>query len=257
MRFIDTHAHLYGPEYKEDFDAVIRRSIDAGVTKIVFADTEKAEREALFAHAAQYPDNLFTCLGLHPTCIFADSFEDEWKALEEALTIYKNIVAIGEVGLDYHYGLETQELQKKAFRAQIELALEMGLPVVIHQRDALKDTLDILRDYHGVKAVFHAFSESIETFREIMRLDGDYYVGLGGVCTFKKARIGLELKDIPMDRIMLETDSPYLTPTPYRGSRNESCYIPVIAKFIADVKGMTLQEVADATTANAETFFKI
>ncbi|MCF0174830.1 MAG: TatD family hydrolase, partial [Bacteroidales bacterium] len=233
MRFIDTHAHLYGPEYREDFDATLKRCFEAGVTKIVFPDTEMAEREDIFSHAALYPDNLFPCLGLHPTCVFADTFQAEWKNLEEAFNIHKNIVAIGETGLDYHEGTEFKDLQKEAFRRQIEISREKGLPLVIHQRDALKDMLDIIREYKGLKAVFHAYSESIETFREIARLDGDFYVGLGGVCTFKKARIGVDLKDIPLDRIMLETDAPYLTPTPYRGTRNESTYIPIIAKFIA------------------------
>lgn len=257
MRFIDTHAHLYGREYSEDYDATLKRCFDAGVTKIVYPDTEMAERDLVFSQAAKYPGNIFTCLGLHPTCIFPDTYEAEMQDLEKALKVHPEIVAIGETGLDYHEETVYKDLQHDAFRRQIEMALSLDLPLVIHQRDALKDTLDILRGYKGLRAVFHAFSESIETFREIRKLDGDFYVGLGGVCTFKKARIGVELKDIPLERIMLETDSPYLTPTPFRGTRNESTYIPIIAKFIADVKGISLQEVAEVTTANAEKFFSI
>jgi TatD DNase family protein len=168
---------------------------------------------------------------------------------------HPKVVAIGEIGLDYHYGTDDKEEQKVLFRKQLDLAVEMNMPVVIHERDCVKDCLDIIFEY-DVRGVFHAFSGSIETYREIQKL-GDWSIGIGGVLTFKKASITETVKDIPLERIVLETDSPYLTPAPHRGKRNESAYIPFIASRLAELKGTDPETVAAQTTQNAEKLFGI
>ncbi|MCQ2155210.1 MAG: TatD family hydrolase, partial [Bacteroidales bacterium] len=170
----------------------------------------------------------------------------------------RQIVAIGEVGMDLHYGRDFEREQEEVFRAQLDLALELHLPVIVHSRDAIEQTFRILEDYRGrgLTGVFHAFSGSLETFE---RLDGygDWMVGIGGVLTFKNASIARTAADIPLERIILETDSPYLTPTPHRGERNESSYIPLIAEFLAGVKNTDIGEIAETTTRNAVKLFNI
>ena len=168
------------------------------------------------------------------------------------------IKAIGEIGLDFYWSTEFVSQQQEALRAQLDLAARRDLPVIIHSRESTKAILDILEDFRGrgLRGVMHAFSGSIETFRQIERL-GDWLVGIGGVLTYKKASIAETVKDIPLERILLETDSPYLTPVPFRGKRNESAYIPFIAERLAIIKGYSLEQVASQTSTNAETLFNI
>ena len=207
----------------------------------------------MFSFTEQHPGTLFTCLGLHPTSIGAD-----WEAELEKLQDYsnRNIVAIGEIGIDCYWSKEFLEQQKEAFRRQLKMAHERSLPVIIHSRDASSVIIEILKESRSLdlRGVFHAFSGSIETFREIEKL-GDWKIGIGGVLTFKKASIAETVQNISLEKIVLETDSPYLTPAPHRGQRNESAYIPHIAAKLAELKGMDIEEVASQTTQNAETLF--
>ena len=170
----------------------------------------------------------------------------------------RSIVAIGEIGIDCYWSREFLEQQKEAFRRQLLMAHERNLPVIIHSREAISIIMDILKELRhlDLRGVFHAFSGSIETYREIQKL-GDWSIGIGGVLTFKKASIAETVKDIPLERIVLETDSPYLTPVPFRGKRNESAYIPHIAARLAELKGIDISEVAAQTTHNAKSLFKI
>lgn len=267
MLFIDTHTHLYDEAYgdSEGQDAAVRRAIEAGVGKMVIPDVNSRERKAIMDLCRRWPANCWPCMGLHPTDVDG-SWQTELDMLDGALydemhgTVAdrNRIVAIGETGLDYHYGADSMREQQSVFRAQIEMAAKYDLPLVIHSREATKDTLDILAEYRhkGIKGVFHAYSGSLETFRELDRL-GLWYIGIGGVLTFKKAAIAEFVKDIPMERILLETDSPYLTPVPHRGERNESSYIPLIAQFLAQKKNASLEEVADISSRNAESLFKL
>ncbi len=255
MKFIDTHSHIYDEAFNEDIDATIERAINNKVTKIILPDIDSQSRDSMFDLASKYPENLFPCLGLHPTSIEAN-WENEFNLLNK----YKDekIYAIGEIGIDCYWSKEFLEEQKKVFIDQLHLAQQLDLPVIIHSRESTKIILDILKEYKylSLRGVFHAYSGSIESYRELQDL-GNWYIGLGGVITYKKASIAETLKDIPLDRILLETDSPYLSPVPYRGKRNESSYIPIIAGKIAELKNISLYEVAEATTKNAENLFKI
>lgn len=255
LNFIDTHTHLYDVAYEGDGVGAVRRAIEAGVTKMVMPDTDETVREAMFALCEEFPENAFPCLGLHPT-----EFKDNWREELEMLDGYvgRKVVAIGEIGIDLHWRSDNLDAQIEVFRYQLDMALRLNLPIIIHNREATGQIFRVLEDFRGrgLRGVFHAFSGSAETFREMDRY-GDWMVGIGGVLTFKKASIAETVKVIPLERIVLETDSPYLTPAPYRGTRNESAYIPIIADKLSSLKGVSLEEVACVTTENAERLFGI
>lgn len=255
MRFIDTHSHLYDEAFASEEDAAVERAVSAGVDRIILPDIDSLSRDSMFSLADRHPEALFPCLGLHPTSIGAD-----WEAEMEKMQDYRSrkIVAIGEIGIDCYWSKEFLEQQKEAFRTQLVTAHERNLPVIIHSRDASAVIIDILKECRNLdlRGVFHAFSGSIETYREISRL-GDWMVGIGGVLTFKKASIAETVKSIPLEKIILETDSPYLTPVPLRGKRNESSYIPHIASKLAELTGKDIAEIAVRTTENAEKLFGI
>ena len=255
MQFIDTHSHLYDEAYAGEGDLAVIRSVEAGVDKIIIPDIDSQTRETMFALTDRHPGTLFPCLGLHPTSVDAG-----WKKELELLEDYSNrkIYAIGEVGIDCYWSKEHIEEQKEVFRIMLNMAHERNLPVIIHSRDAGDIILTILKEcrHLDLRGVFHAFSGSIETYREIQKL-GDWSVGIGGVLTFKKASIAETVKSIPLEKILLETDAPYLTPAPHRGKRNESSYIPLIAAKLAELQGISLEQVAEQTTANAEKLFAI
>ena len=255
LNFIDTHSHLYDAAYEGDGGGAVRRAVAAGVTKIVMPDTDGSVREAMFALCGEFPGVAFPCLGLHPT-----EFGENWREELDLLRgfIGREIVAVGEIGLDLHWRSDNLSVQIEVFRSQLELALELNLPVIIHNREATAHILRVLDDFRGMglRGVFHAYSGSAETFRELERY-GDWSVGIGGVLTFKNASIAETVKSIPLESIVLETDAPYLTPAPYRGKRNESSYIPVIAGKLAELRGISIDEVASVTTMNAEKLFGI
>lgn len=255
MEFIDTHTHNSDPAYQDCEDEVIRRAEEAGVTALIQADIDSSERERMYSLSARHPGVLYNMLGLYP-----GSVNGHWRDEIDALLPWrdKGPVAMGEIGLDYHFGTEFKEEQKEAFRTQLELASEWDLPVNIHLRDATEDFFAIIKDcrHLHLRGNLHAFGGSYETFMRLSGL-GDWYVGIGGVVTFKKSRIGEDISRIPLDRILLETDAPYLAPVPHRGERNESSFIPLIAEFIAARKGISTEEAAHATTANAKQLFAI
>ena len=255
MEFIDTHTHNSDQAYQDCEDEVIHRAEEAGVTALIQADIDSSERERMYSLSARHPGVLYNMLGLYP-----GSVNGHWRDEIDALLPWrdKGPVAMGEIGLDYHFGTEFKEEQKEAFRTQLELASEWDLPVNIHLRDATEDFFAIIKDcrHLHLRGNLHAFGGSYETFMRLSGL-GDWYVGIGGVVTFKKSRIGEDISRIPLDRILLETDAPYLAPVPHRGERNESSFIPLIAEFIAARKGISTEEAARATTANAKQLFAI
>ena len=253
--FIDTHTHMYDEAFAGEEDKAIERAVSAGVTRLVFPDIDSASREAMFTLADRHPGTVFPCLGLHPTSVGKDWETEYGKMMQYS---GKTIYAIGEIGMDCYWSKEFVREQEEAFRMQLQLACSKGLPVIIHSRNSTDLILRILDEYRymGLRGVFHAFSGSIETFRALQKY-GDWYVGIGGVLTYRNASIAETVRDIPTDRILLETDSPYLTPVPKRGSRNESSYIPYIAEKLAMLKGLTSEETAAATTANARALFGI
>lgn len=255
MEFIDTHSHLYDEAFASEEDEAIARAIEAGVRKIIFPDIDSASRDTMFTIAARHEGVVFPCLGLHPTSIGAD-WEQEMEKMESHLT--EKIWAIGEIGMDCYWSKEFIKEQQTALKMQLELASRLSLPVIIHSRESTELIINVLKEcrHLDLKGVFHAFSGSIETYRELQKL-GDWYIGAGGVVTYKKASIAETIKHIPLERILLETDAPYLTPVPFRGKRNESSYIPHIASRLAEIKGTALEEIAHTTTENARKLFAI
>ena len=254
--YIDTHSHLYDEAFKDDVEEAVERAVDAGVRVILQPDTDSRERERMFRVTGSHPE-VFRCMaGLYPGSV-DEGWEKEVAEVEKAAT-RPEVVAIGEIGLDYHYSKDTADLQMKALRSQFGIAARLGLPVNIHERDATEDFFRVLDECRslGLRGNMHAFSGSYETFLRLQKY-GDWSIGVGGVVTFKNSRLAETVKKVPLDRIVLETDSPYLTPAPFRGKRNESSYIPIIAEKIAELKGITPGEVAETTTSNAERLFGI
>lgn len=255
MEFTDTHAHLYDEAFISEEDQAVERAVRAGVTRMILPDIDSQTREAMFSLADRHEGRIFPCLGLHPTSIGAD-WEKELAALEGWLS--RKIYAIGEIGMDCYWSKEFIKEQQEALRIQLELADSLDLPVIIHSRESTELIINVLKEcrHLNLRGVFHAYSGSIETYRQIERL-GDWYIGIGGVLTYKKASIAGTVRDIPLDRILLETDCPYLTPVPFRGKRNESSYIPHIAARLSEILGKGIEEIAETTTANAEKLFRI
>lgn len=255
MEFIDTHTHTFDAAFDGCEDEVIGRALDAGVSVMLQADIDSHERGRMLALTARHPGTLRHMLGLYPGSVRED-WRDEIDALEAAYT--PEAVAVGEIGLDYHYGKEFARQQKEALRVQLELAARWNLPVNIHLRDATGDFVEIIEDCRALhlRGNLHAYGGSYETFRRLSR-SGDWYIGVGGVVTFRKAAIAEELHRYPLDRILLETDAPYLTPVPHRGERNESSMIPLIASEVARRTGTSLEFIAETTTANAKTLFAL
>lgn len=258
MMFIDSHCHISDEAFTGEEEAYITRAIEAGVSLMLQPDIDSKERKAMFELVARHPDVLRPMIGLYP-----GSVNRSWRSEIEAMTGFlerweagngPGIVAVGEIGLDYHEGKEFAEEQKKALEWQLDFAKERGLPVNIHLRDAMGDFLDIIRRHKGLRGNMHAYSGSLESFMELQGL-GDWYIGVGGVVTFKNAGLAEVVRNIPLERIVLETDAPYLTPAPFRGRRNESSYIPLIAAKIAELKGITVEEVAKTTTNNTKKLF--
>ena len=210
MEFIDTHSHLYDEAFAGEEDAAVARAKEAGVNQIIFPDIDSQSRAAMFAFADRYPGVIFPCLGLHPTSVNA-SWKEELSRMESYLD--RNIWAIGEIGMDCYWSKEFLKEQEEVMRIQLEMASKSDLPVIIHSRESTELILNILKDcrHLALRGVFHAFSGSIETYRELQKL-GDWYVGIGGVLTYKKASIAETVKEIPLERILLETDSPYACP---------------------------------------------
>lgn len=255
MVFTDTHTHLYDEAFAGEEDLAVERAVAAGVTRMILPDIDSQTRKDMFSLADRHEGVLFPCLGLHPTSVDA-RWQEEMTLMEQHLD--KRIWAIGEIGMDCYWSREFVKEQEEVFRIQLEMAARLALPVIIHSRESTELILNVLKDcrHSGLRGVFHAFSGSIETFRELQRL-GDWYVGIGGVLTYKKASIAETVREIPMEKILLETDSPYLTPVPFRGKRNESAYIPHIASRLAELTGRTVEETAEITTDNAQKLFGI
>ena len=253
MIFIDTHCHLSDDAFSGEEEAYIARALEAGVGLMLQPDVDSREREAMFSLTERFPDSLRPMLGLYPGSVGKDWKDEIGRMLEYS---DRPVVAVGEIGLDYHEGREFEKEQKEALHWQFDYAASRGLPVNIHLRDAMGDFIEVVREHRGLRGNMHAYSGSYESFLELQKL-GDWYMGVGGVVTFKNASLAEVVRKVPLERIVLETDAPYLTPVPYRGRRNESSYIPIIAAKVAELKGVSVAEVAETTTKNAKTLFGI
>ncbi len=252
--FIDTHTHLYDEQFAEDRTQVILESIAAGVSKHFLPNCDSGTIGPMLEVCKAFPENCFPMMGLHP-CSVGSNYKDELKKIETYLFKDK-FYAVGEIGIDLYWDKTFKEEQELAFKQQIDWAVELNLPVVIHSRNSFDEIYNILSTYNkSVKGIFHCFSGNIEQGLKI--IDLGLYLGIGGVVTFKNSGLDQVVKEIDLKHIVLETDSPYLAPTPFRGKRNKSSYIPLIAQRIADIKELPIERVAEITTKNAFSIFNI
>jgi len=251
--YFDTHAHYCDRRFDEDRDELLGSMPAGGVSLILNAGSSLRSSKQSLELAERY-SFVYASVGVHPHD--SKSMSDETVVELEELLAHPKAVAVGEIGLDYHYDFSPRDVQKLRFREQLELARRLGMPVIIHERESLSDTLELVREYRDLVGVFHCFSGSWETAKVV--LDLGWYLSFTGVITFKNARRALEvLEKMPADRIMLETDCPYLAPDPMRGRRNSSLYLPYIAEKVAQVRGLAVDEVAALTMENGKRFFGV
>lgn len=250
---VDTHTHLYLPQFDDDLygESAVTRALDAGVDRMIFPNVDLATVSPMRDLAAKFPENVRCAIGLHPT----EVKEDWQEVLSEVMSRrLPQDVAVGEIGIDLYWDRTFIKEQMNAFDLQCDYARREGLPVIIHCREGLDEALEVLGGHKGIKGVFHSFGGSEEDVDKIRRT-GDFYFGINGVVTFKNSRLRDTLPVIGLDRILLETDSPYLAPVPNRGKRNESAYLPFIARHIAEHLNIPLEDVDSATTQNTFELF--
>lgn len=252
----DTHIHLYAEEYDPDREKLIAQALEAGIGRFLMPNIDETSVAGMFDLFRRHPGVCYPMAGLHPCYVTADyklKLESVRKVLEENL---KTVVAIGEIGLDFYWDLTYKNEQELVFREQVSWALEYDLPIVIHSRNSTDELIKILKEINSseLQGVFHCFSGNAAQADEIMRMG--FYLGLGGVATFKNGGLDKIIPDLPLDRILLETDGPYLAPVPYRGKRNEPAYLKLISEKIATLKNISAKELAEATNRNVEHLFK-
>ena len=254
-RFVDTHAHIYGEEYAVDVEEVIMRARNAGAEKIFLPATNLTTVEEALSVCQRFPEICYPMLGLHPEDLPSD-VDAELSLMETRLQTVHPFIAVGEVGLDYYWDASHKEEQKLLFRQQLQLALELDKPVIIHDREAHGDCFEIVRDYPGLRGVFHCYSGSAEMAKELLK--NGWYLGFDGPVTYKNARKTLEVLAIcPPERILIETDSPYLSPVPHRGKRNDSRNLRYIVQTIAENLRLEPETVAEITLENGKRLFGI
>lgn len=252
--FIDTHTHLYSDAFAEDRTEMIQRALDAGVHKLLLPNIDQDSIEGMLALERQFPENCFAMMGLHPTSVGEDV--EAQLATVKAHLDSRKFIAIGEIGIDLYWETTFQAQQTEAFIQQIEWAKTMDLPIVIHARNSFPEIFEVLDQHNDerLRGVFHCFTGSLEDAQKIQHYGG-FLLGLGGVLTFKKSGLDAVVKHLPLDFLVLETDAPYLAPTPHRGKRNESAYIPIIADHLATIFETSVDTIAQQTTQNAEKLF--
>lgn len=260
IKYIDTHVHLYDEAFDSDFDETLDRIKEAGVKCCILPAIDTASYDRQTGVAEKYKGFLYEAIGLHPTSV-GENWQEELNFVKERLSVRNSsgdngYVAVGEIGVDGYWSRDFMKEQKIVFREQLLLAQEYGLPVIVHIRDAMDDLFEVLDslDNINLRGVFHAFSGSYETYCRLKKY-GDIKIGIGGVVTYKNAGVAKVIERVPLEDILLETDAPWLTPVPYRGKRNESTYLQVIAEKIASIKGCSIGEVAAVTTGNAVKLF--
>jgi TatD DNase family protein len=253
MRFIDTHSHIYDDTILPEIETILKNAANTGVEKILMPGIDSSCINNMMELEAKYPQQCIAMMGLHP-CYVKEYYEQELTIVEQWLSKRK-FVAIGEIGLDFYWDKTFTEQQHKAFEIQMQWAIDFNTPIVIHTRNAMGETIEAVKPFvkKGLRGAFHCFSGSYESAKQI--IDMGFYLGLGGVLTYKNAGVTEAIKEIPMEYLILETDAPYLPPVPYRGKRNEPAFMIEVAKKLAEVKQLPLLEIAAITTANAERLF--
>lgn len=253
MKLIDTHCHLYSEEFEPDIEDVLDRATAMGVEKFYLPAIDSTCIDAMVNLEKKYPGKCIAMMGLHP-CYVKENYKDELALVQQWLGKRK-FAAIGEIGLDFYWDKTFVKEQEEAFNIQMDWAIEYKLPIVIHTRNAMQETINLVKAYapKGINGIFHCFSGSYESAREIIK--AGFYLGIGGVLTYKNAGLAEVLEKIDLEHLVLETDAPYLTPVPFRGKRNESSYLTYVVTKLAAIKNCSEEEVAAITTANAEKIF--
>lgn len=254
MKFIDSHTHIYLSEFASDIDSVIDRAQKENIKKYFLPAIDSSHHNEMILLEEKFPDKCVAMMGLHP-CSVKENYLDELKIVEDWLN-RKQFAAIGEIGLDFYWDKTFTKQQYEAFEIQMQWALDKKLPIVIHTRNAIQEAIEVVLPFSkkGLTGIFHCFGDDYATAKKIM--DMNFYLGIGGVVTYKNSGLNEVLKEIPLSSIVLETDAPYLAPVPFRGKRNEPSYIKIIAEKIASIKDVSVEEVANITSANAEKIFK-
>jgi len=253
MELIDTHTHLYLAEFEGDSLQMLERARKAGVKRMFLPAIDSSEHGNMLKLEGDHEDCV-AMMGLHP-CSVKDNYEDELKVVGDWLGKRK-FVAVGEIGLDFYWDLSFVDQQYDAFRRQCRMAMELGVPIVIHSRNATDECIGVVREMQkgGLKGIFHCFSGNAEQAKQV--IDLGFYLGIGGVVTYKNSGLDKVVEGVSLDWMVLETDAPYLSPVPFRGKRNESAYLVKVVDKIAEVKGVGVEEVARVTTLNAQNIFR-
>lgn len=253
IQITDTHTHLNSSDFDADLPQVMERAAAEGVTKFYLPGIDSTTIDSMLKTEADYPGKCFAMMGLHP-CYVKENYLEELKLVEDWLQ-KRRFAAVGEIGLDYYWDTTYVEQQTFAFHRQIEWALQYDLPIVIHSRQAMDDCIQIVREHQfgKLRGIFHCFNGNAEQAQQIV--DAGFYLGIGGVLTYKKSGVAEALANISLEHMVLETDAPYLTPVPFRGKRNESSYLTYIADKLAEVKGVSREAIAEITSKNAEKIF--
>jgi len=252
---IDTHSHIYLPEFRDDLGQVLGRAENEVIKLILMPAIDKETHFSMLETESQYPEKCLSMMGLHP-CSVKEEYKQELKIVEEYFE-KRRFVAVGETGLDFYWDRTFTKEQYESFQTQIELAKQYDIPVVIHSRNSIDECIKVIRENQqgNLKGVFHCFSGNEKQAKEI--IDLGFYLGIGGVLTFKNSGLDKVMADIDMKNVMLETDAPYLAPVPFRGKRNECSYLKYVVEKLADIKNVTKEEVANITTKNAKELFNI
>lgn len=253
---IDTHTHLYSDQFDSDRKEMLQRAFDKGVTKFFLPAIDSSYHEKMLALESEYPGKIFAMMGLHPCDVKPETWEKELEIVENYLK-QRPFCAIGEIGIDLYWDKTTLDIQIKAFEQQIDWAIAYDLPIVIHTRESFDEVFEVLerKKHPRLRGIFHCFSGTLEQAKHA--IDLGFILGIGGVVTFKNGKIDQFLHEISLEKIVLETDSPYLAPVPFRGKRNESSYVELVAGKLVDIYGKDFSEIDRITTANAEKIFGV
>jgi len=252
---VDTHTHIYLEQFDEDRAEMMQRAKDNGVEKFYLPNIDSESIDSMLNLEAAHPDTCIAMMGLHPCSVKQEGYKKELAIVKKWLEKRK-FCAVGEIGIDLHWDTSTFEIQKEAFRMQINWAKELDLPIVIHSRKSTQEVIDVLKEEKDdkLRGIFHCFGGTVDEAQSI--IDLGFYLGIGGVLTFKKAGLDKTMEEVSLENVVLETDSPYLAPTPFRGKRNESGYVKLVAEKLAAIKNISLEELGKITSDNASKIFE-
>lgn len=252
---IDTHTHLYAEEFDDDFSEMLQRALNKGVTEFYLPAIDSEHHHKMIDLEAQYPDKIFAMMGLHPCYVKPETWEKELDIVEKHLN-QRTFPAIGEIGIDLYWDKTTLDIQIQAFERQIDLAIMYDVPIVIHTRESFEEVFEVLerKKHPKLRGIFHCFSGNLEQAKHAIALN--FLLGIGGVVTFKNGKIDQFLHEIPLEKIVLETDSPYLAPVPHRGKRNESSYLDLVVGKLVNIYNKDFAEIDRITSDTAKNFFK-